>query len=299
MRAITNNADILLVLPLLLLSSLVMAQQDETESSEELPGLNLFDDDVERTNDGWVQFYVALGITYLDANGKFSAILPGGKNVTIIDFDRVGLDKTDASYWLSLNWRSADSRWGAWFGSWEYDVSGYRQWETDLNIPDRDPIPAGAYVTTEFDAKWYILEALYSFHRSKTIDAGIGFGFHSVDIDTELTARIELGENEVEVVKQQLHALAPLPNVLAYVHWKFAPRWNLVSRLGYFSLNYDNYDGGMTNAHVLINYNLSPRWALSAGYQFVDIDLKIEKKKYIQKYEIDFSGPLAYLRFNF
>ena len=34
-----------------------------------------------------------------------------------------------------------------------------------------------------------------------------------------------------------LDTLAPLPNLLAYLHWKFTPRWNFVGRVGYFSLD--------------------------------------------------------------
>ena len=70
-------------------------------------------------------------------------------------------------------------------------------------------------------------------------------------------------------------------------------------KLGYFSLDYSDYSGQMTNAHAMINYQLSPRWALGAGYQFVDLDLDIEKDDFTQVYDINFSGPMAFLRFSF
>ena len=246
-----------------------------------------------------VSFYIAAGGTLLDADGGFSVKLPDGTEYDIVNFDRAGLDERDSSYWLSLNWRSEHSRWGAWFGSWEYDVTGIREWEDEVHIPGEDPIPAGARVSSTFDAQWYILEATYSFYRSDTIDTGIGFGFHTVDLETTIVAEVQAGEEIGKVVSNRLATLAPLPNLLLYLHWKFAPRWNLVSRVGYFGLDYKAYSGQMTNAHAMVNYHISPRWTLGAGYQFVDLDLEVDKTDYIQDYEFDFAGPMAYLRFAF
>ncbi len=273
-------------------------QVGEEGSTDDVPALDLFDEDTERTEKGWIQFYASAGFMYLDGDGKFFARLPSGEEVTIIDFDRVGLKDTDSSYWLSLNWRSAHSRWGAWFGSWRYDVVGSRTWEDSLPIGGTE-IPVGASVTSEFDATWYILEATYSFYRTESVDTGIGFGFHTVDLGTTLTARIQIGDQEVQVVSKNLDTLAPLPNLLVYLHWKFKPRWNLVGRVGYFGLDYGDYSGQMTNAHAMFNYQLSSRWALGIGYQFVDLDLDVKKQDYTQVYDVEFSGPIAFARFSF
>jgi hypothetical protein len=274
------------------------ARVEKGDSNDEVSNLILFDEDAELTEKGWVQFYMAVGFMSLDGDGKFSARLPDGNEINIIDFDRAGLKDTDSSYWLSLNWRSASSRWGAWFGSWRYDVVGSREWQNSLPIGDME-IPVGASVTSNFDATWYILEATYSFYRSELLDTGIGFGFHTVDIDTNLIARFGIGDQEVETVSTNLDTLAPLPNILAYIHWKFAPRWNLVGRVGYFSLDYSDYSGQMTNAHAIVNYELSSRWGLGLGYQFVNLDLDVEKKDFTQVYDIDFAGPMAFVRFSF
>jgi len=300
MRLVSKPVSLIVFMFIVLLFALPAIGQDSAaRDEEETPQLDLFDDDSERTKEGWVQFYVSLGATYLDADGRLSAQLPGGDNVTIIDFDRAGLKETDSSYWLTLNWRSATSRWGAWFGSWRYDVTGSRIWDQSLEIPGKDPIPVGASVTSSFDAKWYILEGTYSFYRTETIDTGIGLGLHTVNLNTTLKARIQVADNSEELVSEQLTTLAPLPNVLAYLHWKFAPRWSLVGRFGWFGLDYKDYSGKMTNAHAMVNYEISPRWSLGMGYQFVELDLEVAKTEYVQDYDIKFSGPMAYLRFNF
>ncbi len=271
---------------------------DANSSPEENSSLDLFDSDPEYTKQGWAQLYIAAGFMYLDGDGRFAARLPDGREVTIIDFDRAGLKDTDSSYWLSINWRSANNHWGAWFGSWQYDVTGSRIWEDSLPIGDT-VIPVGASVKSDFEASWYILEATYSFYRSEFIDTGIGFGFHTVDIDTTLATRIQVGEQELETISTSLKTLAPLPNILAYFHWKFAPRWNLAARVGFFDLNYKNFSGRMTNAHAMASYQASQRWALGLGYQFVDLNLEVEKQDLTQVYDMAFSGPMAFARLSF
>ena len=273
---------------------------DEGESKEDASTLDLFDEDTELTKTGWTQLNISAGYMYLDGDGRFAARLPDGREIPIINFERAGLKDTDSSYWLSINWRSAHSRWGAWFGSWRYDVTGSRVWGTSLPIDDTE-IPVGASVTSDFDATWYILEATFSFYRSETIDTGIGFGLHTVDLDTTIIAEFEIGDQKSKITSSSLDTIAPLPNVLAYLHWKFATRWNFTGRIGYFGLDYSDYSGEMTNAHAMVNFELSRRWALGLGYQFVSLDLDIEKPKkgYTQVYDIDFSGPMMFAKFSF
>ena len=284
---------------LLVLSVPGLAQTVDEEGTDPVPGLDLFDEDVERTRKGWSQLHISAGFMYLDADGSFSARQPDGDSVTIFDFDRAGLEETDSSYWLSVNWRSARSRWGMWFGSWRYDVIGSQVWDDSLELPKGGEIPVGASVSSDFDAQWFILEATYSFYRSETVDTGIGLGVHVVDLDTSLTATIRVGDQETEVVSGSLDTLAPLPNVLAYVSWKFKPKWMLIARLGYFTLDYDKYSGDMTNAHAMVNYSISPRWALGASYLFVDLDLDVERTDYTEIYDINFAGPMVFARFRF
>ena len=279
--------------------AVVLAQEKPDRPSEEVSSLDLFDTDVEETDQGWSQLYMTLGLAYLAADGVFAARTGDGRRFTIINFDRAGLDDNDVSYWISATWRSADSRWGAWFGSWRYEVTGSRFNENELPIGDRLTVPAGVSVNSDFDAQWFILEATYSLYRSEQVDFGAGIGVHAVDLDTSLSWRAGLGGLDKELVSESLDTLAPLPNVLGYLHWKFAPRWSLVARLGWFGLDYGDFSGRMVNGHAIFNYELSKRWSLGAGYQLVDLDLDVRKDNYTQVYDISFHGPMAFARFNF
>jgi hypothetical protein len=85
------------------------APADDAGSVDEVTTLDLFDEDTELTKTGWAQFYVSAGLMYLDGDGRYSARLPDGSEIPIINFDRAGLKESDSSYWLSINWRSAHS----------------------------------------------------------------------------------------------------------------------------------------------------------------------------------------------
>ena len=286
----------IILIAFLALCSFPAAAQQANGPPADDDALDLFDGDVETKETGWPLFSIAFGAAWLDADGVLGARPPDSPPITIIDFDRVGLDENDSSHWLTITWRSRTSKWGAWFGNWRYDVSGNRSWEGDWPFDDDVTIPVGAAVESRFDANWYIAEATYSFVQNETIDTGIGFGFHIVDLKTELRAKVSVGNAEIEVAQGDLDTLAPLPNILGYLHWNIHPRWEAIARLGWFGLSYDIYDGQMTNAHALINFSVTDRITLGGGYQFVSLDLDIERKRYREIYDIDFDGPMVFAR---
>ena len=120
-----------------------------------------------------------------------------------------------------------------------------------------------------------------------------------MDLKSSLRGVVNAGDQEIETINETFDTLAPLPNILGYAYWKFADRWRLTVRYGWFGLSYKEYDGQMTNLHALLRFDLSSRWAIEGGYQFVKLDLDVEKEKYTRVYDVDFNGPMAVLRFNF
>lgn len=186
-----------------------------------------------------------------------------------------------------------------WFGAWQFDSVGRRAWEEELKIGDEIIVLVGASIETEVAADWYILEGTFSFFRTRTADIGIGLGVHAVDLESTLKGRVHVGDQDLEVINQEFDTLAPLPNVLLYSYWKFADCWRLTARAGWFGLSYDNYDGEMTNLHALLRYDRSDRWAIEAGYQFVKLDVEVEKVDHMRVFDVDFDGLMAVVRFNF
>jgi hypothetical protein len=282
-----------------MMPALTLAQAQDQEDDSQDDRLALFDDDVELAQGGWPRFKLTVGAVRLDGDGTYRLRGPNGNKVTLVDFERVGIRDSDSSHFLSLTWRSETSRWGAWFANWRFENGGTRAWNQDFDFGSSTVIPVGASVTTTFDADWYIAEVSYSLVRTKTVDAGIGVGVHTVNLETELVARIDVGDQSREIVQADLDTLAPLPNVLGYVYWRLAPKWSFAGRMGWFGLDYDKYDGQMVNAFGSLNYDLNERWGLALGYQLVKLDVNVEDEPFSDIYDMDFSGPMLLLRINF
>ncbi len=285
-----------------LLSSLALAQDpapDEPAMEDEGEVLELFDSDAEDNQEGWPRFAFGLGYMWLDADGTFDIIGPRGNRVTVIDLDLLGVDDKDGSLWATLKWRSRSSNWGAWFAYWNFSGAGARMWEDERPLPDGTVIPVGAAVATEITTDWYIVEATYSFIHNERWDVGLGAGFHVVDIDTTIVAAASIGEESRVQQVVGLDTLAPLPNILGFARWRLSDRLIATARFGWFGLSYDKYDGEMTNLHALLRYDLTERWGLEAGYQFVKLDVDVDEDRYTSVFDMDFDGPMAVLRFTF
>ena len=294
----------LLLAAILVLTTSTAAAQNpapaETREADDGEKMELFDSDAEKNYAGWPRFTLGVGYMWLEADGTYRIREnAGGREATIIDFDRLGVDDKDGSPWMSLKWRSRSSNWGAWAAYWSFSGAGFRIWEDDLDLGDGTLIPVGAGVATSFETDWYIVEATYSFVHNETWDVGIGAGFHVVDLNTSLAVSAEIGdESRVEQVVR-LDTLAPLPNVLGYARWRISDRWVATARYGWFGLSYDDYDGRMTNFHGTVQFDFSDRWGLEAGYQFVKLDVDVNHENYTELFDIDFDGPLVAVHFNF
>ncbi len=272
----------------------------ETEEEDDGDALELLDGDAEKNHQGWPRFAVGIGYMWLEADGTYSIReRTSGDEVTIIDFDRLGVDDEDGSPTLNLTWRSRSSNWGAWAAYWSFSGAGFRFWEDELDFGDGTLVPVGAGVATTLETDWYIVEATYSFVHNETWDVGIGAGFHVVDFDTSLAVGAFVGEDFQVERRVRLDTLAPLPNVLGYARWRISDRWQATARYGWFGLSYDDYDGRMTNLHALMLFDFNDRWSLEAGYQFVKLDVDVNHSDYTELFDIDFDGPMAAVRFSF
>lgn len=248
------------------------------------------------------QWYITAGVTRLDADGRYGLYFPEFGNVPILDFGTVGLKDRDTSHYVSLLWRSRKSRWGTWIANWRFDATGSRVWNDKIPINQETSIPAGASVTSDFDAKFYIAELTYSIFSNEQVDAGVGFGFHTVDLETNLVASVNVGELEEELIRGEIDSLAPLPNVTGYTVWRFRPRWSLRGRLGWFGLSVDKFSGDMITAIARLDFHLTERWTLGAGYQFISFDVdvdEIEDEGYKEIYDLDFQGPMVLVSLTF
>ncbi|HET9734190.1 MAG TPA: outer membrane beta-barrel protein [Burkholderiales bacterium] len=145
----------------------------------------------------------------------------------------------------------------------------------------------GTTVSSEFSSDIFRLSAGYSFIKDARKEVGVVLGLHVTDFTMAIAAS-GIGSDTGE-------ALAPLPTLGIYGAYAFTPKWLLSGRVDVFSLEYEEYDGSLTNVTVGVDYRLLRNLGLGAAYRYIDYDLNVTKSSLNGGINYRFSGPLLYL----
>jgi len=145
----------------------------------------------------------------------------------------------------------------------------------------------GTTVNSQFSSDIFRLSAGYSFVRDAQKEFGATLGLHTTDFKMTIAAA-GIGGDTGE-------ALAPLPTLGFYGAYALTPRWLLSGRVDIFSLQYQEYDGSLTNVTAGVDYRLFRSFGLGAAYRYIDYDLNVTKSKFNGGINYRFSGPMLYL----
>ena len=149
----------------------------------------------------------------------------------------------------------------------------------------------GTVVGAEFDSDIYRLSGGYSFIKSNQAEVGVALGLHLTDFTASLGA--------TGIGAQTGDALAPLPTVGLYGAYAFTPKWLVSARFDYFSLNYNEYYGELTNFTLGVDYRFSRHFGVGLGYRHVDYELNSTKPRFTGHVNYQMSGPVLYLSASF
>jgi hypothetical protein len=214
-----------------------------------------------------------------------------------IDLDDLGTDDTYNSWLAEYRYR-INERWGVVAGAFTFKVDGSREISRDFNY-DGVEFEAGASVETDIEVDTYIVDVLYTAHRSDRAELLVGGGLHMFDFSAELTGRVFAGDLEASRSTASDDILAPLPNLRAQGFYALTPRLGVAATVGWLSANYDDYDGSFTFLHARLLYRFDGGFGISAGYQFTDIELEEKKSNGSNEYNIEFDGPTVQLSYSF
>ncbi len=145
----------------------------------------------------------------------------------------------------------------------------------------------GTTVDSQFSSDIFRLSAGYSFVRDAQKEFGATLGLHATDFKMTIAAA-GIGSDTGE-------ALAPLPTLGFYGAYALTPKWLLSGRVDIFSLQYQEYDGSLTNVTAGVDYRFFRSFGLGAAYRYIDYDLNVTKSKFNGGINYRFSGPMLYL----
>jgi opacity protein-like surface antigen len=69
----------------------------------------------------------------------------------------------------------------------------------------------------------------------------------------------------------------PLPNIVAWYWYSPSTRWLITSRLDWFSASIDDYSGGLWNAGIGAQFQISDNIGLGAEFSYFAIDGDVDK----------------------
>jgi opacity protein-like surface antigen len=243
------------------------------------------------------KFTFKLGASWLKADGSFSSTREGDPTEKLTTSD-LGVDDTETNAAFSARWRFTE-RWRLTFDYFGLDVNGnVREDFDDLDFGD---IQASGFlaVDTKFKTDFYIAQVGYSLLKNERAELGIGAGVHIVRFDTKLKVSGGINNASGSVQSDSVDLTAPLPNVLGYGTYAFTPKLSLDGSVGWFGLSYSDYDGNLLTLAANLDYRLTDHFGVGVGYNYINMDLTINKSNRKDKYDIDYKGPVLYVTASF
>ena len=208
------------------------------------------------------------------------------------------MERDDWSWALEGRWRFKP-KWMLIALAYKFDEDGNRTAQRDFNF-DGKQFSAGASLDTEIKINTYIVDVMYSVYQTRRAEILVGGGIHAIDLEASITGRAFVDDESKERSTGSSEVLAPLPNFRAQGFYALTDKWGLGLVMGWLSANYDDYEGSFAYIHPRIGYAFTDRWAITAGYQYVNIDLTYEESSTREsEFDMDFKGPTVFLNYRF
>ena len=159
--------------------------------------------------------------------------------------------------------------------------------------------PIGAQLTSRFDSTVYRLTGGWSFVRTQQAEAGVGFGFHVTDFETQLSGVGTGVLGGTGFRREARDALAPLPTIGLFGSYALAPEFLVRGRVDFLSLKYNDYDGSLVNWMAAFDWRFSKNVGVGIGYRYVDYKLEADKADFRGEVQYTFKGPTLFVNVGF
>ena len=240
---------------------------------------------------------IGIGAAYQTADAQLRASSANLPEVSV-DLDDLGMKREDWSWALEGRWRFKP-KWMLVALAYQFDQDGNRSIARDFNFDGKE-FEAGASLDTNIQINTYILDVMYNVYSTDRAEIFLGGGIHAIDLDASITGGAFVADTEAKRAKGSSEILAPLPNFRAQAYYALTDKWGLAMAMGWLSANYEDYDGSFAYIHPRLGYGFSDHWSVTAGYQYVDIDLTHEKSSNREsEFNMDFKGPTIFLNYRF
>jgi len=237
------------------------------------------------------KFSVSLGVFVTDRDSETRLDLVGGPSGTPVDLEvDLGLDKSDSVFRVDGFYRFNDKH--------QINFSAFDLSRTATKVIEKEIdwqgtiFPINTSVDGEFDLNVYKLAYTYSFMTREKGYLGLTAGLYIANIGSRLTGR-NVGTREGGEIT------APLPVVGLRGEYRFSEKWAFRASGEFFALEYQEFDGSLTDLYAGVDYQLFDHAAIGLGLNSVTIDLGISGTDLNGNVDWRYDGGLLFVKFEF
>jgi hypothetical protein len=210
---------------------------------------------------------------------------------TDVDLEKdLGLSRSDSVFRLDGYYKFNEKH-RIDFSWFDLSRSSSKQIERDIEW-NGTLYPIDTSVNSEFDLGIYKVAYTWSFYRQDKNFLGVTAGLYIADTGTSLIAP-NIGTREVASVT------APLPVVGLRGQYYFSDKWSFRASAEFFLFEYNDWDGDLMDLYAGLDYQVSDRIAVGAGFNSVTFDLGVTKENFTGNVDWGYSGGMVFVRASF
>jgi hypothetical protein len=243
-------------------------------------------------------FSVSLGAMRSSNSFKISANDVAGDSDDIDFGDSVGVSDSTTFFNGQFKWKfGSEKKWSLAGQYFSNNATGNATLTEDVEW-EGEIFEEGTYV--EAGVKLAVARVFVgrSFIRNEQHDFGLGLGLHNLDLSAYIEGEIKANGESSGVQKLEVSASAPLPNIGVWYNYSPARKWLLHGRVDWISANIGDYDGGLWNASVGVNYQVWRNAGFDLSWQYFNLNVNVDKSDWNGGAEMTYSGPVLGMTFN-
>ena len=236
------------------------------------------------------RFSLSLGVFITDRNteARFDSSLGDG---TDTDFETdLGLDSSDSVFRVDGYFRLSE-RHRVDFSVFDMSRKNSKQIEREIQWGDTLYI-IDTVVKSDNGLSIYKAAYTYSFLNGEDGYLGATLGIYVADwkasLEEENTGLAEVGD-----------LTAPLPVIGLRGEYALSDRWSFRASGEFFFVEYDNVDGSLVDIYAGFDYSILDNLSIGIGFNRVTIDVDAAKSRFRGTLDWQYSGALAFLKFDF
>ncbi len=243
------------------------------------------------------RFQIEAGAMFANSDPRLELDASDGEDGTDISGGMLGIDDDSTAPFGSLRWRITD-RWRLESQYFGLDNSGSRYLEDPIKWGDLE-FDLGALVKSRFKSDIARAFGGYSFLKNNQWELGAGAGLHYLSFEAKLSGQATIDGELAGYHKDKADVSGVVPNIGLYGDYAFNQRWLVQGRLDWFSASIDKYDGRLWRVGASVIYHPFEHFNFGLGYEYLDLDLKIDASDWNGKIDSDYYGPSAFIGLTF